>query len=57
MFQFDYCMYSNLMYSNENNSKNDKIDQYLYLCQEVKAHQFIKLNGKGLNEDIHQGNL
>ena len=42
------------MYSNENNSKNDKIDHYLYLCQEVEAYQFIKLIEKGPNEDIHQ---
>ena len=42
------------MYSNENNSKNDKMDDYLYLCQQVKAYQFIILNGKGPNEDIHQ---
>ena len=32
------------MYSKENNSKNDKIDHYLYLCQKVKANPFIKLN-------------
>ena len=34
------------MYSNENNSKNDKIDHSLYLCQEVKAYQFIVINGQ-----------
>ena len=32
------------MYSKENNSKNDKIDHYLYLCQEVKDKYFMKLN-------------
>ena len=31
------------MFSKENNSKNDKIDHYLYLCQEVKANYFEKL--------------
>ena len=34
------------MYSNEKNSKKDKIDHYLYLLQEVKAYQFIKVNGQ-----------
>ena len=39
------------MYSKENNSKNDKIDYYLYLLQEVKAKYFLKLNNdqQGLN--------
>ena len=38
------------MYSNENNSKNNKIDQYLYLLQQIKAKYFLKLNGQeGLN--------
>ena len=32
------------MYSNENNSKNAKIDYHLYLMQEEKANYFIKLN-------------
>ena len=32
------------MYSRENNSKNDQIDHYLYLLQEVKAKYFMKLN-------------
>ena len=32
------------MYSKENNSKNDKIDQCLYLLQEVKANYLMKLN-------------
>ena len=41
------------MYSKENNSKNDKIDHYLYLCQEVKAKFFMKLNEEGLSEDLH----
>ena len=31
-------------FSKDNNSKNDKIDHYLYLCQEVKAKYFMKLN-------------
>ena len=41
------------MYSNKNISKGDKIDHRLYLMQEIKAYQFIELNEKGLNEDIH----
>ena len=32
------------MYSKENNSKNDKIDYYLYLLQKVKAYYLLKLN-------------
>ena len=40
------------MCSSENNSKNAKIDYHLYLLQEVKAYQLIKLNEKGPNEDI-----
>ena len=35
------------MYSSEDNSKNVKIDYQLYLMQEIKAYQFIKLNGQG----------
>ena len=43
-----------LMYSNENTSKNAKIDYHLYLLQEVKAKHFLKLNGQeGVNEEIH----
>ena len=43
-----------LMYSNENNSNKDKIDHYLYLCQEVKDKNFIKLNDQErLNQDLH----
>ena len=43
------------MYSNENNSKNDKIDLSLYLLQEVKAKYFLKTNNdqEGPNEDLH----
>ena len=38
------------MYSNEISSKNVKIDYQLYLLQEVKAYQFLKLIGQeGLN--------
>ena len=39
------------MYSTENNSKNAKIDNRLYLMQEVKAKYFLKLNNnqQGLN--------
>ena len=32
------------MFSTENYSKNVKIDYHLFLLQEVKAYQFIKLN-------------
>ena len=43
------------MYSKENNSKNDKIDHYLYLLQEIKGNYFMKLNGpEGPNEDFHR---
>ena len=43
------------MYSNENNSKNNKIDNHLYLCQEIKAKYFLKLNNdqERFNENIH----
>ena len=32
------------MYSNENNSKKAKIDNRLYLMQEIKGKYFMKLN-------------
>ena len=41
------------MYSNENNSKNIKIYYHLYLMQEIKAYQFIKLNEERFNEKIY----
>ena len=31
------------MYSTENNSKNVKIDHRLYLLQQIKAYQFLRL--------------
>ena len=34
------------MCSKENNSKNDKIDHYLYLHQKVKPKKFMKLNSQ-----------
>ena len=37
------------MYRSENNSKGDKIDYRLYLMQEIKTYQFIKLNEEVLN--------
>ena len=40
------CVNLRPMYSNENNSKKAKIDHYLYLCQEVKAKYFLKLNAQ-----------
>ena len=42
------------MYVKDNIIKSDKIDESLYLSREIKAHQFIKLNEKGPNEDIHR---
>ena len=41
------------MYSTENNSKKAKIDNYLYLCQEVKDKYFSKLNEEGPNQNVH----
>ena len=41
------------MYSNENNLKS-KTDYHLYLLQEVKAYQFIKLKDQeGLNQNFY----
>ena len=34
------------MYLSENSSKGSKIDNHLYLLQEIKAKYFIKLNDK-----------
>ena len=42
------------MYVKDNIFKGDKVDERLYLLQEIKAYQFIKLNEKGPKEDIHQ---
>ena len=42
------------MYSTENNSKNVKIESYLYLLQQIKANYFMKLNDQeGFNENIY----
>ena len=42
------------MYSNENNSKKDKVDMRLYLLQEIKGNYFVKLNASGrFNENIY----
>ena len=41
------------MYSTENNLKGSKIDHRLYLLQQIKASQFIKLNEERFNEDLH----
>ena len=41
------------MYSNENNSKNIKIDNRLYLLQEMKTKYFLKLNEERYNEDLY----
>ena len=40
------------MYCSENISKSDRIDHRLYLMQEIKAYQFIKLNEKRPNKDM-----
>ena len=37
------------MYPNKIISKSDKIDHRLYLMQEIKAYQFIKLNEEEIN--------
>ena len=42
------------MYVKDNIIKVDKVDERLYLIQEIKAYQFIKINEKGPNEDIHR---
>ena len=42
------------LYVRDNIIKGEKIDMRLYLLQEIKAYQFLKLNGQeGLNEDLH----
>ena len=41
------------MFVKDNVIKGDKIDMRLYLLQEVKAYQFLKLNEEELNEDSH----
>ena len=42
------------MYCSENFSKGDKIDHRLYLLQQIKAYQFIKINDQeGFNENLH----
>ena len=37
------------MYSAENNIKGSKNDNRLYLLQQIKAYQYLKLNEEGLN--------
>ena len=41
------------MYSTEHNLKGSKIDHRLYLLQQIKAYQFIKLNEERYNENFH----
>ena len=41
------------MYSSEKNLKGSKNDYRLYLLQQIKAYQFIKLNEERFNENIH----
>ena len=40
------------MNSTENNLKESKNDYQLYLLQQIKAYQFIKLNGESFHENI-----
>ena len=40
------CFNLRPMCSNEKNSKEAKIDHYLYLCQEMKAECFLNLNAQ-----------
>ena len=42
-----------LMYSNENNWKEAKINHRLCLLQQIKAKYFSKLNEERLNENLH----
>ena len=47
-----------LMYLKDNIIKSDKIDNRLYLMQEVKAQYFMKLIGQeGFNENIRCRNI
>ena len=42
------------MYSTENNLKGSKNDNRLYLLQQIKAYQFLKINEEErLNQNIH----
>ena len=42
------------MYTEENNFKRAKIDNRLYLMQEIKAYQFLRLNDQeGLNQSFY----
>ena len=41
------------MYVKDINIEGDKIDIRLYLLQEIKAYQFIKLNEERFNENNH----
>ena len=52
-----YCINIRPMYFSENISKGDTFDHRLYLMQEIKAYQFIKLNEEGNKEDFHRWNL
>ena len=55
----DLCKYANWinlrpMYIKDNISKGSKIDHRLYLLQQIKAKNFMKLNAQaGLYKDIH----
>ena len=42
------------MYVKDNIIEGDKVDERLYLLQEISAYQFIKLNEKRPDEDVHE---
>ena len=48
------CVNLRPIYSIENNSKKAKFDHYLYLCQEMNAKCFLKLNEEQIIENLHQ---
>ena len=54
LYKSTNCVNLRPMYMKDNLIKGDKIDMRLYLFQEIKGTYFMKLNGKGPNEDIHQ---
>ena len=43
------------MYITDNISKRNKIDDRLYILQQIKAKYFLKINNdqEGFNENIH----
>ena len=54
MFKVSHWINLRPLFYNKNSSKGSKIDNRLYLLQEVKAKIFLKLNDQeGHNEDLH----